>query len=60
MQTREQKIEKLTQLVNKFTKFINDYKKPSYNESDLRLEFLNPFLNFGLGCPQRRKQPYKL
>ncbi|GAB1401671.1 hypothetical protein MASR1M68_05820 [Elusimicrobiota bacterium] len=43
MQTREQKIEKLTQLVNKFTKFINDYKKPSYNESDLRLEFLNPF-----------------
>jgi len=43
MQTREQKIEKLTQLVNKFNKFINDYKKPSYNESDLRLEFLNPF-----------------
>ncbi|MDD3730645.1 MAG: N-6 DNA methylase, partial [Endomicrobiaceae bacterium] len=43
MQTREQKIEKLTRLVDKFTKFINDYKKPSYNESDLRLEFLNPF-----------------
>jgi type I restriction-modification system DNA methylase subunit len=43
MQTREQKIEKLTQLINRFSKYIDEYKKPSYNESDLRLEFLNPF-----------------
>ena len=43
MQTREQKIEKITQLVNRFSKYIDEYKKPSYNESDLRLEFLNPF-----------------
>lgn len=43
MQTKEQKIEKLTKLVNKFSKYIDEYKNPAYNESDLRLEFLNPF-----------------
>lgn len=43
MQTKEQKIEKLTKLVNKFAKYIDEYKNPAYNESDLRLEFLNPF-----------------
>lgn len=43
MQTREQKIEKLTQLVNKFTKYIDDYKKPTYNEASLRMDFLDSF-----------------
>ncbi|MFA7675605.1 MAG: N-6 DNA methylase, partial [Endomicrobiia bacterium] len=43
MQTKQEKLEKLQSLVNKFNQHIDNYKNPNYNETALRLEFLNPF-----------------
>lgn len=34
---------KVVELVNKFEQYKNHYLSPSYNEAQLRIEFLNPF-----------------
>jgi len=41
--TREQRIAKLTELVNKFDNNIDQYKSKEYKEAKLRTDFLNPF-----------------
>lgn len=43
IQNKEQKLSKLKTLVEKFANNVDAYKKPNYNEANLRLEFLNPF-----------------
>jgi type I restriction-modification system DNA methylase subunit len=40
---REEKLLKLTELISKFERNINEYKSKEYKEANLRTDFLNPF-----------------
>ena len=52
---KEQAYEKIKLLVERFNENIDDYKKTSYNETETRREFLDPFFQ-ALGWDMDNKQ----
>jgi len=49
-------IESISNLVEKFSRNIDEYKNPKYNETSVRIEFVNPFWE-ALGRYARSPQP---
>lgn len=56
--TKEQARATLTKLVEKFDQNYNHYKSPAYSEAQLRIDFLNPWLEaFGWDVPNHENRP---
>jgi len=55
--TKEQGKQKIGELVDRFRANIAAYKKSTYNEAQVRLEFINPFFE-ALGWDVSNKQGY--
>jgi len=52
-------IKNITELVEKFSRNIDEYKNPKYNETSVRIEFVNPFWE-ALGWDVHNKSGYAL
>ncbi len=60
--TREQAYEKIAQLVERFDRYVDTYKRTGYNEEQTRVDFINPFfkaLGWDVDNVEDHAEPYR-